>query len=563
MSRSTTFRKLTRTIRIALYCEENKISTCEGLEQVAKLESDEYRISRRRFIAATGKLALVAALGSAALPIDRAFAAPPGTSASIGIVGAGLAGLACCYELKKNGINASLYEATNRVGGRCVSLAGFFPGQVAEPGGEFIDNLHKTLLGYVKEFKLQVEDVEKAPGEVFYYFKGRHIPESKVVDEFRALVPAMHEDLRKLTPPTADNYTADDVKLDYTNLKDYLESRGAGEIIKAAINEAYVAEYGLEIEQQSCLNFLLFIHADRRSKFRPFGIFSDERYHVIGGNQQIAEGLSMRLGSQIKSEMRLIKARKTSAGQIGLTFRQGMTVHVCKECHGTASGKAGDSGSSTTSSVVHDAVVFAIPFSVLREVDIAGLELPSYKLQAINELVYGTNAKMMVGFNNRPWIALGSKGTSYSDLENHQTTWETNPANATDRHAIITDYSGGKRGEKLDPLQVQKEAELFLKDLDRVYPGAYAAAARDEKGNLRVRLAHWPSIPFTRGSYTCPHPGYFTTIAGNEQKPAGNIHFAGEHTNSFYEWQGFMEGAALSGIRAANEILKDIKSERL
>src|SRR3990172_11623678 len=137
MSRTLQFRKLTRTIRIALFCEENKISTCEGLEQAAKLESDEYRISRRRFIAATGKLALAAALGSAALPIDRVFAAPPATSASVGIVGAGLAGLACCYELKKNGINATLYEATNRVGGRCASLAGFFPDQVAELGGEF------------------------------------------------------------------------------------------------------------------------------------------------------------------------------------------------------------------------------------------------------------------------------------------------------------------------------------------------------------------------------------------------------------------------------------------
>ena len=32
-----------------------------------------------------------------------------------------------------------------------------------------------------------------------------------------------------------------------------------------------------------------------------------------------------------------------------------------------------------------------------------------------------------------------------------------------------------------------------------------------------------------------------------------NLFFAGEHTSSFYEWQGFMEGAALSGLRAANE----------
>jgi monoamine oxidase len=34
------------------------------------------------------------------------------------------------------------------------------------------------------------------------------------------------------------------------------------------------------------------------------------------------------------------------------------------------------------------------------------------------------------------------------------------------------------------------------------------------------------------------------------------VHFAGEHTNSFYEWQGFMEGAALSGIDVAERILK-------
>ncbi|MBI4522510.1 MAG: FAD-dependent oxidoreductase [Deltaproteobacteria bacterium] len=37
------------------------------------------------------------------------------------------------------------------------------------------------------------------------------------------------------------------------------------------------------------------------------------------------------------------------------------------------------------------------------------------------------------------------------------------------------------------------------------------------------------------------------------------MYFAGEHTNSFYEFQGFMEGAVLSGIRAAREILQDIK----
>ena len=204
-------------------------------------------------------------------------------------------------------------------------------------------------------------------------------------------------------------------------------------------------------------------------------------------------------------------------------------------------------------------MVFAIPFSTLREVDLdASLELPAWKTLAIKELRYGTNAKMMVGFNGRPWLAQGSNGGSYSDLGHHQTTWETNPTKATDMHAILTDYSGGNRGFSLNLQPVQVQAELFLSALNLVYPGALAAAS-GSKNNRRVHLEHWSSNPFVKGSYMCNHPGYFTTIADNEAKPVGNLYFAGEHTSSFYEFQGFMEGAALSGIRAAREILHDIK----
>ncbi len=534
MSRSSSFRNLTRAIRIACYCEENKISTSEGLQRAAA-----QRVSRREFLANVGKLAAVGGIGSVAWPLRHALPAPPpGPDVRAAIVGAGLAGLTCGDQLNNNGIHATLYDASNRIGGRCFSLRGFFPDQVAERGGEFIDNLHKTLLGYAKRFNLALEDVEKEPpGEVFYFFNGQLVPESAVVDEFRDLVAAMRDDLRTVGKPTADSHTHADAILDFTNLREYLETRDAGGIVSKAIEQAYIAEYGLEIDQQSCLSFLLFIHADRRSKFRPFGVFSDERYHVIGGNEQIVEGLRNRLKGQIQLGMKLVKARKDASGEIELTFKNG----------------------SRTVSTRCDAVVFALPFSTLREVELdASLGLPAWKLFAINELRYGTNAKMMVGFDRRPWLAQGSNGGSYSDLPHHQTTWETNPIKAMDLHAVLTDYSGGNRGASLKPRQVQLEAGFFLSDLDRVYPGALAAASRPA-GSFRVHLEHWPSNPFVKGSYTSNHPGYFTTIADNEAKPVGNLYFAGEHTSSFYEFQGFMEGAALSGIRAAREILQDIK----
>jgi len=71
--------------------------------------------------------------------------------------------------------------------------------------------------------------------------------------------------------------------------------------------------------------------------------------------------------------------------------------------------------------------------------------------------------------------------------------------------------------------------------------------------------AHWPSESNAVGSYTCNQPGYFTTMEGWLGEPAGNLAFAGEHTDSFHNFQGFIEGAAQSGIRAAEYLLDRIQ----
>ncbi len=85
------------------------------------------------------------------------------------------------------------------------------------------------------------------------------------------------------------------------------------------------------------------------------------------------------------------------------------------------------------------------------------------------------------------------------------------------------------------------------------------AATRIGSGYL-AHMKHWPSNPLSRGSYACYTPGKFTTIAGPEGTPVDNLFFAGEHANSFYEWQGFMEGAALSGIQAEKDILAAVRA---
>lgn len=533
MSRTPSFSRFKNAMRIALWAKRNGVPTQEALDQVLE--------ERRKFLAQATKLTGAAVLTAGLGPFKHAFAAPRVPNLNVGIVGAGLAGLTCAYELKKAGLKAALYEASSRAGGRCSSLRGFFPGQVAERGGEFIDNLHKTMLGYAKEFGLAIEDVSKASGEVFYYFDGQRYPESQVVNEYRDFVDAMHGDLRAISGDvTADAHSDADVALDRTSLLQYLEGsnslgKAAGTVAKKAIIEAYEAEYGLDASEQSCLGFLLFIHADKRSKFTPFGVYSDERWHIVEGNDKVAEGILARIPNQIALEHRLVRVAKTSGGAIELTFKVGSKTVVKS----------------------HDVVVISIPFTVLRGIELdSSLGLTAEKRLAIDTLGYGTNAKMMVGFAGLPWADLGSNGASYSDLPNHQATWETNPSLATSAHSILTDYASAARGANLDPSKVQLEASRFLNDLNKVYPGALVAATRTQAGAFLAHLAHWPSNPHSLGSYTAYRPGQFTTICGNEGKPSGNLLFAGEHANSFYVWQGFMEGAALSGIDAANAILK-------
>ena len=540
MARSAAFRSFARLMAAAVLADRRHISANDALGSLNEFAATRSSrlISRRRFLAQTATIGTTLAFGTM-FPRESATAKATSPTLSVGIVGAGLAGLACADVLKSRGIRASIYEAGSRAGGRCWSLRSFFPGQVAERGGELIDTLHKTMLRYAKRFDLKLEDVNKAPGEVFYYFSGQRYAETAVVTEFRDFVSVIRTDLHRLSREvTATDHTSDDVALDQISLLAYLEGENGAEIAarpiaKAAIIAAYEAEYGLAVSEQSCLNFLLFMHPDRRSTFTPFGVFSDERYHLVDGNDRIIEGLTRELPGQIVSNSILLRLRRLSDGRIELTFLQG----------------------SRAVTVTHDVVVLAIPFTTLRDVELdLSLDIPPAKLAAIHGLGYGTNAKMMIGFSGRPWQTLGGNGTSYSNLPNLQTTWETNPSLGSNARGILTDYSSGSRGLGLDTRKIQLEAANFLDDLNLVYPGAQETATHVNR-KILVHLEHWPSSPLTKGSYTCYRPGQFTTMAGLEGVPVNNLFFAGEHTNSFYEWQGFMEGAALSGIAAARSIL--------
>jgi monoamine oxidase len=453
----------------------------------------------------------------------------------IAVVGAGLAGLTCTYELKRAGLSAKLYEASDRVGGRCYSLSGFFPGQVVELGGELIDSQHHTLLNYAREFGLTVEDYAENLGEGAFYFNQQRYSEATIIEEYRELLRSMQSDLQQISPaPTALKHSPLDAQLDGLSIQEYLDRHQAGPLIQSFIRAGYQGEYGLPLEEQTCLHFLL-VNQDKDLNQGAFEIFSDERYHIKEGNDRIAHHLAEGIQGQIELGMQLVQLSRNGCNQIILTFDR--------------AGK--------TQEVIADAAVITIPFPVLRHIDLdASLELPDWKQTMIRSLDSGTQAKLMLGFRARPWDGpSGSQAMAHSDLNHHQMSWETSVSLAQADRAVLTSLASGHLGAGLQTHRCQEAAEVLLRDYDRIYPGAAQAADRDAQGQLRARLQQWSDHPFAQGGYACYRPGQLTAFAEREGEAIHNLFFAGEHTNSFHEWQGFLEGAAISGIQTAKEIL--------
>jgi monoamine oxidase len=504
--------------RTAVFSALSRVFTRLDRERRANAE-----LPRRGFLRLGALVATSAVLPACGASADGA---PPAESPRVAVIGAGLAGLHAAYRLKQAGVNVVVYEASNRVGGRTFTLRGEFPdGQLAEMGGELIDTNHAAMFALAEEFELTLDDRQADPVAIaeVWWVGGEAVPEQVIVEQFSAVAAVLLDDL-----DAADSDEERFAELDETTLADYLDAvvpPADYPELHAVLNAAYRGEFGLETAEQSALNLIYLIGSDEPDPFRIFGD-SDERYHLHEGSDAVARALAKELGDAVVLEHPLMRVTAHDDGY-ALVFRR-------------------DEGSSEA---VHaDHVVLALPFSVLRTLELVA-ELGDEKRAIVDELGYGTNAKLMGAFSQRVWRREYDASGSVTTDAAFQQLWDSSIGQEGE-HGILTNFLGGSAGLDVGDADPEDHYRSVVAELEQVFPGVDAAYVEGS-----TRRMHWPSAPYARGSYTCYRPGQWS-FWQLEGERVGNLHFCGEHTSP--DFQGWMEGAAETGAFVAAEILNDL-----
>ena len=484
----------------------------------------------------------------------------------IAIVGAGIAGLNAALTLQDAGLACDLYEASTRVGGRMHSDATTWAdGMVSEWCGEFIDSDHTAIHALAARFGLTTVALDRGglgrTPSLMYLF-GRYYPAEELARDFEAIASLLQQQLQESGfPTTYARYTPEGLRLDQMSAHAWIARYVPGGYETPLGHFLYngcTGFYGLDAEEQSALNLIYLFgsrdliqgtitHGHSRGSLAPKPLQGTRK--IAGGNEQLPLAIARALpNGRIHLGHRLVELERTdgtsgtSDAPLTLTF----------------------ASAGGTAQVRCDFAILALPFSTLRHVGYHRAGFDALKQTAIEQLGYGTISKLCLQFDRPYWYDNGPWPRSHggffiTDLD-IQTLWDAS-LGQTGAHGLLMDYTSGHRGAAYAPptayattdasARIQQYAQSCLEQLERVFPGISAHYTG------RAALSYPTGDPSLLGSYACWRVGQYTQFAGYEGVRQGPVLFAGEHCS--VKFQGYMEGAAREGARAAQEIVREVR----
>lgn len=490
-------------------------------------------VSRRRFLWAAA--ALLSGCGTEPPPPANPApqpSSPPSKASSprkVIIVGAGITGMAAAFDLIAKGMDVQLLEATNRPGGRILTLRSCFPESLyAEAGATYVvPDPH--LLKLMKDMGVQLAPRKpRAKGLSSVYLRGdKRIavpagaeppeeyplsPEEKALEEpfgpmkkYFSITKGI--DPLLVMPPELLPY-------DDMSAAEFLKKQGASQGYMDLVRDSFAHERSLE--RMSAM----YLIRELGNIMREF-VMTEPGGRILGGSDKLPQAMAERLGAKIVYKAEVKRIEQTAGGVRVRFVRNGENA-----------------------SIEGDRVISTLPSTVLRDIEIEPA-FPEDKQRALKELTMASVTRIWATSKERFWLAKGESGTVESDAPLGAVRDETELQEG--KAGVLGMYVIGDESRKLCAMDGGARINAALAYMNKAHPGLDGMAVGEKAERC------WDKDPYAKGAYAHFSPGQMKALLPALMRVEGRMHFAGDQMS---HRPGFMHGALASARRVVEEILK-------
>jgi monoamine oxidase len=473
-------------------------------------------------------------------PIPADWPADIGTGKQVVILGAGIAGMSCAWEMGKLGYDCTILEATPSAGGRCRTLRS---GDVVEeldstqfcefdddpdlylnPGPARIPHHHEFILGYCREFDIALEAFSNDNRAARLHSSSTFGGEPQLA---RRILADSRGHIAELLSSAIDQGALDQElnSNDRNRMLALLQEFG-----DLAPNGSYTGSTRAGYQGQEDAGNPhrdqplppLSLDAILDSNFWQFQLdFSQtinqqpSMLQPVGGMDRIARAFEARTGNNILYEA-VVGEIRNIAGAVEIDYQQ---------------------GGSGTQTLQADYCVCTIPATVLRSVS---NNFSAAHRSAIEQFQYRQSVKL--AFQARRFWEQDHNiygGISWTDQDITQ-VWYPNEGLGRNQGVLVAAYTfADGPGTRFADMTPAERITASTQQAQAIHPELPA----EVHSGISVS---WPKVPFQLGAWGISAPGIL-------READGQVYFAGEHLSDLQGWQ---EGAVLSAYHSIDAIVQ-------
>lgn len=445
----------------------------------------------------------------------------PAADCDVAIIGAGFAGLRAATELQRRGHRVLLLEARDRVGGR--SMAATLAGRTIDVGGQWVGQGHERLTRLAQQAGAPLLSQQRPGAKLLQHrdrllrYQGLIPPISPIglIEVQAALwrLQALRKQVPAATPWTAARAAALDAQTVAHWQSRWIRSAAGKILFDAAVRAVFCAE----ARQLSMLGFLHYLSSN--GGFDPLLAVENgaQAQTVVGGMHALAVHLASQLTADRLRLSTPVRALEQQADQVLLRLDHGETLRARRVIVAMAPLLAGG--------------IAMHPGSAARE-------------QLAQRMPMGSVIKCLVAYRTPFWRESGLNGEFVGDTALLSPVFDASPADGS--QGVLVGFIDGPNAVRWSDADPAARRAAVIASL----VGAFGPAAQEA---IDYVDHDWIRDPWSRGCYVgLPTPGTLSQLGAALAAPVGHVHWAGTETAA--QWCGYIEGALVSGERAADAV---------